>query len=281
MAGATFSAFSAFSAFLAMRLYWEIGVRSFRRATAYRSAYIAGLLTNAFFGAVFSFVYLAVFAASDQPVVAGFSVREAVSYVWITQSLISIGAGWISWELADTIRSGDVITDMARPWSFYGYWLSKSLGERVFNLLVRGAFTYLIGVLYFGAIVPDAAQLAAFAATIALAMLVSFAFGFMLNLVAFWLLDYSGVAVISSILLQLFSGFLVPLAFLPAPLQTVAALLPFRAITSVPAQTFLGQLSGTALLGALALQFFWVLAMTGAALFMLRYAVRKVVIQGG
>jgi ABC-2 type transport system permease protein len=264
-----------------MRLYWEIGVRAFRRATAYRSAYIAGLLTNAFFGAVYSFVYLAVFAASAEPVVAGFSVREAVSYVWIAQALISIGAGWISWELADSIRSGDVITDMARPWSFYGYWLSKSLGERSFNLLVRGAFTYLIGVLYFDAIIPGVTQFAAFALTIALALVVSFAFGFMLNLLAFWLLDYTGVAVISSIVLQLFSGFLLPLAFLPAPLQAIAALLPFRAITSVPAQTFLGQITGAHLLGALALQLFWAVVMTGAALVLLRYAVRKVVIQGG
>jgi ABC-2 type transport system permease protein len=264
-----------------VRLYWEIAVRAFRRATAYRSAYIAGLLTNAFFGAVFSFVYQAVYEASGSAEVAGFSVREAVSYVWVTQALISVGAGWVSWELAETVRSGDVITDMARPWSFYGYWLCKSLGERVFNLLVRGAFTYVIGVLYFGAVVPGVAQLAAFAATIVLAMLVSFAFGFMLNLTAFWLLDVTGVAVISSIVLQLFSGFLLPLAFLPPPLQRIAAVLPFRAITSVPAQTFLGQIAGPDLLGALLLQLFWAAAMTAGAMLVLRLAVHKVVIQGG
>ncbi|MEN9935571.1 MAG: hypothetical protein RLZZ387_2150 [Chloroflexota bacterium] len=263
-----------------MRLYWEIAVRAFRRATAYRTAYLAGLITNAFFGAVLSFVYLAVYGASDGPV-AGFSVRDAVSYVWITQSLISVGAGWASWELADTIRSGDVVTDMSRPWSFYGYWLSKSLGERAFNLLVRGAFTYLIGVLYFGAYVPSGGELAAFVLTIALAMLVSFAFGFMLNLTAFWLLDVTGVSIISSVVLQLFSGFLVPLAFLPRPLQVVADLLPFRAITSVPAQTFLGKISGPDLVAALALQLFWVAVMTVLAWLVLRRAVLKVVVQGG
>ena len=43
-----------------MRLYYEIALRSFRRATTYRSAYIAGILTNAFFGALRSFVYIAI-----------------------------------------------------------------------------------------------------------------------------------------------------------------------------------------------------------------------------
>ncbi|HWQ12724.1 MAG TPA: ABC-2 family transporter protein [Roseiflexaceae bacterium] len=254
-------------------------MRAFRRATAYRSAYIAGLLTNAFFGAVLSFVYLAVYQASGP--VAGFSVHEAVSYVWVTQSLISIGAGWFSWELAETIRSGDVVADMYRPWSFYGYWLSRSLGERAFNLLVRGALTYVIGVLYFGAYVPSMGELAAFVLAVSLAMLVSFALGFTLNLVAFWLLDYTGVAIIASIVMQLFSGFLLPLAFLPDPLRRAAELLPFRAVTSVPAQVFLGKLAGAELAGALLLQVFWVLATAGIAALVLRLAVRKVVVQGG
>ncbi len=35
-----------------MQLYFAIARQSFRRAIAYRSAYVAGLLTNAFFGAL-------------------------------------------------------------------------------------------------------------------------------------------------------------------------------------------------------------------------------------
>ena len=76
-----------------MRLYFEIARRSFRRATAYRSAYVAGLLTNAFFGALRRFVYIALYRAGSS--VAGFSLDDGISYTWIAQSLISIGAGWI------------------------------------------------------------------------------------------------------------------------------------------------------------------------------------------
>src|SRR5262245_45030562 len=157
-----------------MRLYYEIALRSLRRATAYRSAYIAGLLTNAFFGALRCFVYIALYGAGGS--VAGFTLGDAISYTWITQSLISIGAGWIdSRDLQQTIRSGDVVADLMRPWSFFGYWLSRTLGERIFNLLVRGSMTYLIGVLYFRAHVPTPAEALGFAASISLALLVSLA----------------------------------------------------------------------------------------------------------
>jgi ABC-2 type transport system permease protein len=263
-----------------MRLYWEIAVRAFRRATAYRTAYIAGIITNAFFGALFCFVYQALYA--DGATVAGMTLHDALSYVWITQALISVGSGWIiSNEIAASISTGDVITDLYRPWSYYLYWLSRTLGERLFNLLFRGSLTYLIGVLYFGAAIPGPAQLLAFAPAIILAILVSFAISFMINVSAFWLLDNTGVMLMANVLISFFSGFLLPLAFFPPALQTIARALPFQAITGLPAQIFLGQLRGPEIAGALAIQLAWVVAMTGAALAMQAAAMRKVVVQGG
>jgi ABC-2 type transport system permease protein len=263
-----------------MRLYYEIAIRSFRRATTYRGAYIAGVLTNAFFGALRSFMYIGIYGAGGA--VAGFTLQDAISYTWVTQALISVGAGWIiSRDLMISIRTGDVVTDMARPWNFYGYWLSQSLGERGFNLLVRGSLTYLIGVLYFGAYIPRPAEALAFAIAIGLALLLSFAFSFIVNLSGFWLLENSGVTMVANVLLSFFSGFLIPIAFFPPALAAVARALPFQAITGLPAQIFLGQIVGGSLAGALLLQLFWVVLLVGIGLLMLRAATKKVVIQGG
>ena len=262
-----------------MRLYYEIAVRSFRRAATYRGAYIAGLLTNAFFAALMTFVYRAVFAAGGT--VAGFTVEDAVSYTWCTQALISIGGAWFSAELMQSIRTGEVVTDLSRPWSFYGYWLSRTLGERAYNLLVRASLTYLIGVLLFGARVPGPAEAVAFAAALSIAMLVSFSLNFMVNLSGFWLLDATGMLLLAGMLLMFFSGFLLPLAFFPPVLQAIARVLPFQAITGLPAQVFLGQIRGEALLQTLLLQIFWAVVLALLALLVLRAAMRKVVIQGG
>ena len=262
-----------------MRLYYEIAVRSFRRATVYRTALIAGMLTNAFFGALRCFVYQAAYSEGGR--VAGLTLNDVISYTWATQSLISIGAGWLALDIAATICSGAVISDLSRPWNFYGYWLSRFVGERGFNLLTRGSLTYLIGVLLFGARLPSASEALAFAVAISLALLVSFAFSFIVNLSAFWLIDISGVALLANVVLSFFSGFLLPLAFFPPPLATLAALLPFQAITALPVQIFLGQISGAGVAQALLLQIGWAIAMTVGGLLLMRAAIRKVVIQGG
>lgn len=263
-----------------MRLYLAIATRAFRRATTYRSAYIAGILTNAFFGALVCYVYQALYTTGGE--VAGLSLQDALSYSWATQAMISIGAGWItSTEIGQSIRSGDVITDLYRPWNFFLYWLSRSLGERGFNLLFRGSLTYLIGVLYFNARLPGPADLLAFLPSIALALLISFAFSFCVNLTAFWLLDSTGVMLLANIMLGFFSGFVLPIAYFPPALQAVTRALPFQTVASMPAQIFLGQLSGPALAETLLVQLIWCVVMIALALAMQTAAMRKIVVQGG
>jgi ABC-2 type transport system permease protein len=263
-----------------MRLYLAIARRAFQRATTYRSAYIAGIITNAFFGALLSFVYIAVYGDRDE--VAGLTLNDAVSYVWATQSLISIGAAWImSVEITQSIRSGDVIIDLMRPWSFFLYWFSRALGERLFNLLVRGSLTYLIGVLYFGARLPTGIDLLAFIPAVLLAIVVSFAIGFGVNLTSFWLLDNSGVILLVNVIIQFFSGFLLPLAFFPPLLQTVARALPFQAMAGLPTQIFLGQIVPEQIGPTLLLQLGWAIALVLGCLLLQAVALRKVVVQGG
>ena len=56
-----------------MRLYYEVALRAFRRATTYRVAFLAGIITNAFFGAIMSFVYIAVYAARGDAIAVSYT----------------------------------------------------------------------------------------------------------------------------------------------------------------------------------------------------------------
>jgi ABC-2 type transport system permease protein len=78
-----------------------------------------------------------------------------------------------------------------------------------------------------------------------------------------------------------FSGFLIPLAFFPPWLATIASFLPFQAIAGLPIEIFLGRLHGVNLAQVLALQCCWAIILTGLALIQMRAAMQKIVIQGG
>lgn len=262
-----------------MRLYYEVALRAFRRATTYRIAFLSGTLTNSFFGAMLSAIYLAAYNGREQ--MAGYSASDAISYLWATQALISIGSAWVGGDLTRSIRSGDVAVDLMRPWNFYAYWLSQQLGERLFNLLLRGSLTYMVGVLYFGARLPALADLPAIVVAVSIATLIASAYSFLINATAFWLLDNTGIINIGSIVTMFFSGFLIPLAFFPPWLASIARYLPFQAVAGLPVEIFLGKLHGADLQQALLLQIFWVVTLTVGALLQMRAAMQKIVIQGG
>src|SRR5450755_3876321 len=71
-----------------LRFYIEVARTAFRRQLIYRWANLAGLLTNAFFGAVFSYVIIALYSA--RPVVAGYNVKDTLSYTWLVQAMIMV-----------------------------------------------------------------------------------------------------------------------------------------------------------------------------------------------
>lgn len=263
-----------------MRVYLELARRSFQRHLAYRQATVAGIFTNAVFGVLIASVYGALYRSRGTgESVAGFDLSEAWTYIWIGQSLLTVIAIWGWWELAASIQSGDVVVDLMKPIDFYGFWLSRDLGRAGSQVLMRFVPTLTIGALLYDLVpMPSFGRWLVFAVSIALAVVVSFAFRFILNASAFWMVDVTGVRTMALFATSFLSGLLVPITFFPPWLQTIANLLPFRTFIMVPIEVFLGHGSAVRAIG---LEVFWAIALSGLALLMLRLAMRKVVIQGG
>jgi ABC-2 type transport system permease protein len=120
-----------------------------------------------------------------------------------------------------------------------------------------------------------------FFASLGLAVAKSFAWRFLLNLTAFSLTDYRGVASLGLVTTTFLSGFLVPLAFFPPWARTIVEFLPFAAIIEAPATVFLELAHGADLVRLLAGQAAWALVMLALARLGAAWATRRVVVQGG
>lgn len=263
-----------------MRLYWELAKRQFQRQLAYRTANFAGLVTNAFFGYVRAAIFLAAFQA--RPQIAGYDASAAVTYTWVTQALIMIVMLWGWWDVERTIRTGDVVADLSKPFSYLGYWLARDYGRALYFTIFRAAPTLLIGQLTFGIRWPAApVTWLGLAASLVLAIAVSFAWRFILNLAAFWTTDARGLGNLAQVAVYALSGFVIPLPFYPDWLRPVLLALPFAAIIHVPANIFVERTTGAEVWAALGQQALWAVVMLGAAQLMVGLATRRVVIQGG
>jgi ABC-2 type transport system permease protein len=266
-----------------MRVYAAIAWRTFRRYASYRAATAAGVFTNTVFGLILAFTYIALWEA--RPQLGGYDVDDAVTYVWLGQSLGMVGALWgggFREELAERIRSGDIAVDLYRPVDLQAWWLASDLGRAGFHLLARGIPPTLVGSLLFDLSLPtNPLTWAAFLLAVLLGAIVSFSINYLFTLAGFWLLDARGVLQLAGILALFFSGMLLPLNIFPGWLGDLANVLPWSSVLQLPADVFLGTYQGRELLGVFGFQAAWALALWLAGRFVTALATKKVVVQGG
>ena len=263
-----------------MRVYL-VGLRmSYRRYRTYGAATLAGLATNAFFGLLRSSIFIAFY--QQRPVAAGFSLTDALTYVWLTQGLIMPLYLWGWLEIASTIRTGAIASDLVKPINFFGFWLSRDLGRAAYHWLYRWVPTMFLGLVLFRIRLPDTiVAWLAFALSALLAIVLSFCLRFMINVLGFWTTDVKGIMGMVLLAINFLTGFLVPLDFFPPAVRAIVLRLPFAGMIDTPTKIFLQQARGAELLALLAQQTLWVVLFVAAAQLLLHRATRKLVVQGG
>ena len=263
-----------------MRLYVEVARRAFARYLTYRAANVSGVITNAFFGVMISYVFIA--AYEGRGVEAGWTKGDALTFVWVGQALLMPVYVFAWWEIALTIRSGDIVSDLSKPFDYYAFWLSQDYGRALYHSLFRGIPTLTAGWLLFDIQVPGGVdRWLAFLLSVVLAIWISFGLRFLANVASFWLLDYRGAGMALLFANVFFSGLLVPLVYWPDAVRGIVGWLPFAGLVQAPVDVYLGHAAGADLAGVLLLQAGWALVLLLACRLLLVLAVRRVVVQGG
>lgn len=267
----------------------------FRRYATYRQAAFASLATNTMFGFLRSYVLIAVAAggavtsagtasaAGANGTVAGYSIAQLLTFVWLGQGLIGVVQFWGWSDLADRIRSGDVVMDLLRPQRTVTTYLAQDLGRAGLAMLTRFAPPIAVATLVFDIAVPQhAVTYAAGAVSILLAVVVCFCCRYLVNCCAYWLLDNRGPTMIWLFCSGLLGGLFFPLHFLPEPLMWALWLgTPFPSILQAPLDILTEYAGAPRPALILALQLFWAAVLLAACDLVQRRAERKLVIQGG
>ncbi|MFH9013790.1 ABC transporter permease [Streptomyces sp. NPDC017943] len=262
------------------RLYAAVAAGGFRRFATYRAATLAGVFTNTVFGVILVYTYLALW--EERPHLGGYGQAQAVTYVWLGQCLyatLAIQGGGAEKDLMGRIRTGEIAVDLYRPADLQLWWMAGDLGRALFQLLGRGVVPFLFGALFFPMALPsDVGRWAAFAVTLLLAAVVSFALRHLAALSVFWLMDGMGVSQVLAVTGIFFSGMVLPLNAFPGVLGEVVRVLPWAAQIQMPADVLMGE---TGVLGALAFQAGWAVVLLAAGRAVESAATRRVVVQGG
>jgi len=255
-----------------------LGAR-FRMLLQYRAAAAAGVACQFFFGAVRMMIFTAFYESSTG--VHPMTQAQTVTYIWLGQAMLYLLPFRTDHELDAMIRSGSVAYELLRPVDLYNLWFARTLANRIAPMLLRAGPILIVATLAGWIRWPGPAALAAFAAAVTAAAVLTASVTMLLNTGMFWTLTGRGLSIIAGGLLWVFSGMIIPLALMPDWLQPVLNALPSRGLMDIPFRLFNGSLPPSAVWGLLGHQLGWCAALIMIGRGLMDRAKRRLVVQGG
>lgn len=267
----------------ALRTIAALARAGYRRYATYRQATIAGTFTNTVFGFLRTYVLFAVAAGTGVGLAAGYDRAQLATFVWVGQGLLSTVGLWGWTELADRIRTGDVVGDLLRPINPVANYLAADLGRAGHALLTRFFPPVLVGLVFFEFYLPhEWHTVPLFALSTTLAVVTSFGARYLVNASAYWLTDIRGPMMAYLMGSGILGGLYFPLRFLPDWLAiTLWVATPFPSMMQTPLDVLVERDSWPLRLALVGLQMLWALGLLGAAALVQRRAERRLVIHGG
>ena len=261
-------------------VYFEFAKKSFQQSLQYRIANYSGFAVNTFFFVVRAFVFMALY--ENRGVVAGYNVTEAITFTGITQAMLMVVGIFGTMEIANAVKSGEVATDLMKPIDYQLVMMFRQLGRSFYFFIFRGMPIFLVMAVFFPWSPPQSwTALALFLFSLIFAVMITFSFNFIVGMSAFWLLDARGISGFIMGAGLLLSGFVVPLSFFPTGFDKICEWLPYVGQSYVPVAIYLGKYTGAKMLSMLLRQFAWAVILILFGKFLMFFAMRKLIIQGG
>lgn len=256
---------------------------AFFNMLAYRLRYVTGIFTYVVFVSIHYFIWQAIFSGKpENTLINGFSLSDMITYItigWISRSMYFSD---IDYDIDQLVRNGQISNYLIRPVNFQLVLFSQALGESVFRIFFFTTPICLVLFCLFPIKGPEGIEnFLYFSLATFMSFIILMSLNFIVGLVAFYTKSIQGLIRAKYYIVQLCSGLLLPFTFFPDSIRWLLESLPFKVITYVPLQLYLGKIPANDIPRLFLNQALWCVAMvTLGALFWHR-AMSKLTLQGG
>lgn len=250
----------------------------------YKTAALAGIFTQFFWGFLQVFIYQAFYSGVGKQTPMDF--EKLVAYIWLQQAFLALVYIRNKDEsVAKSIKNGTVAYELVRPYNLYVWWFVKCIAQRFAAVSLRCVPIVIIALLLpkpYNLVLPSSfGALVMFIINLLLGALIITAIMMIIQTIAFFTYEDKGISNIIFNFAELLSGTSLPLPLLPKIVQIICHFFPFWLIGDLPFRIYSGDLMLIESYKFLGLQIFWIATLVIIGILILRYAMKKVYIQGG
>lgn len=264
-----------------VRLWWTIFRVSLDERLVYRADFALGTLMRFLPIVTHILMFRAIYTAVNGDNIAGYTFRDMVAY----QLLIMISRAFSSMptlasDIAFQIREGEIKKYLIQPIDMIGFLLLKRVAWKLVYYgvaIVPFSLVFYLCRSYFPGW-PDATTIAVYVMSLGMAFLMGFFLEATIGIIGFWFLEISSLLLVYNLFNYLLSGHMFPLEMLqkmPAAVEWLFHVLPFKYLAYFPASIFLGKVQGAALIYGLGTQFAWLIFFFGLCRLAYGYGLKR------
>lgn len=263
-----------------MDKYLEMIRIRFLMMLAYRTNYYTGILIYSINIGAYYFLWNAIYGGKSD--IEGLSAVQMTTYVAVAWMARAFYFNNIDREMAMEIKEGKVAVELIRPYSYLGMKTMQGLGEGIFRLF----FFSIPGMVIVAFIFPmefsaDGFMWMLFAVSILLSFFINTQLNLLTGITTFFLYNNTGLIRAKRVIIDLFSGLLLPISFFPGWAQGIMQYLPFQGISYIPSMIFTGGFPMEEAYAGLLMQFAWVIILCVPIQVLWVFAKKQLIIQGG
>ena len=244
-----------------LRTHLDFYAAKFRAELALQFAYRAAVAIWMLGLLIDPVVYLVVWTTVARALggaAGGFSTGDLAAYFAIVMVVNQLTFSWHFGVMEWRVRNGFFSPVLLRPIHPIHNDLTENLTYKLLTLTVILPTAVLLLYAFDASVQTTLVHAVAFVPALLLAMVLRFVVEWTLGLAALWITRTDALNQAYIVVFLFLSGRIAPLDLLPAPVQSAAALLPFRWMLSFPVETLQGRLPPAEIVAGLGVQVVWV-----------------------
>lgn len=248
----------------------------------FRLATLVMIIGNLIYLTIVYFLWKAIFESSLTEEVNGMTFESTLIYLVLATALFNFMEMYAVWEIGRSIQSGKIVLDLIRPFEYRKYLFWSFTGALVIQFLTTFLPTFIVVAVVTKGAIPIGINLVYFLISVIMAVMINYSIDFIVGTICLYSESIWGINMMKQVIVLLFSGATIPLAFFPETMKRIVYMLPFRSIYDAPLTILLCENPDPAMLiQTLGTQLLWVVLINIISRMFWSVSIRQITVNGG
>lgn len=265
-----------------LKKYFTLTRAGMIESLQFRLSFVVMIIGNLLYLIIVYFLWKAIYASAGTDIVNGMTFSDTLIYLVLATALFNFMEMYIVWEIGRSIQSGRIVLDLLKPIEYRKYMFWSYSGSFMMQFILTFLPTFIVVTIVTHGAIHIGLNLIYFIFSVIMAVSINYSIDFIVGTICLYTESIWGINIMKQVIVLLFSGATIPLAFFPESLKKVVNFLPFQSIYDAPLSILLNSdFQPKALLPTLGMQFGWCCVMMILSKLFWKSSLRHITVNGG